>query len=79
MRNLPPKSAILSHLPPFNTFLVDQLIQLALKVASPMQGSFYRKEENQCYYCFYGISLSVSIYEVPYSEQQTTMKTRVGN
>ncbi|KAF9132440.1 Histone transcription regulator 3, partial [Mortierella sp. 14UC] len=37
----------------------NQLIQLALKVASPMQGSFYRKEENQCYYCFYGISLSV--------------------
>jgi len=24
-----------------------------------MQGVFYRKEENQCYYCFYGISLSV--------------------
>ncbi|KAG0347788.1 Histone transcription regulator 3 [Podila humilis] len=36
-----------------------QLIQLALKVSSPMQGPFYRKEENQCYYCFYGISLSV--------------------
>lgn len=59
--NLPPNSIFVSHLPPFNTFLVDQLIQLALKVASPMQGSFYRKEENQCYYCFYGISLSVSI------------------
>ncbi|KAG0031770.1 Histone transcription regulator 3 [Podila clonocystis] len=36
-----------------------QLIKLALKVSSPMQGVFYRKEENQCYYCFYGISLSV--------------------
>ncbi|KAF9308980.1 Histone transcription regulator 3 [Podila horticola] len=36
-----------------------QLIKLALKVSSPMQGAFYRKEENQCYYCFYGISLSV--------------------
>ncbi|KAF9576299.1 Histone transcription regulator 3 [Mortierella alpina] len=37
----------------------NQLIQLALKVSSPMRGEFYRKEENQCYYCFYGISLSV--------------------
>ncbi|KAI7821583.1 hypothetical protein BC939DRAFT_206375 [Gamsiella multidivaricata] len=37
----------------------NQLIKLALKVSSPMQGAFYRKEENQCYYCFYGISLSV--------------------
>ncbi|KAI1317479.1 Histone transcription regulator 3 [Mortierella claussenii] len=37
----------------------NQLIKLALKVSSPMQGPFYRKEENQCYYCFYGISLSV--------------------
>ncbi|KFH65937.1 hypothetical protein MVEG_08039 [Podila verticillata NRRL 6337] len=36
-----------------------QLIKLALKVSSPTQGAFYRKEENQCYYCFYGISLSV--------------------
>ncbi|KAG0087271.1 Histone transcription regulator 3 [Podila epicladia] len=36
-----------------------QLIKLALKVSSPMQGAFYRKEENQCYYCIYGISLSV--------------------
>ncbi|KAF8940863.1 Histone transcription regulator 3 [Dissophora ornata] len=37
----------------------NQLIKLALKISSPMQGPFYRKEENQCYYCFYGISLSV--------------------
>ncbi|KAG0237718.1 Histone transcription regulator 3 [Actinomortierella wolfii] len=37
----------------------SQLIQLALKVSSPMEGAFYRKEENQCYYCFYGIALSV--------------------
>ncbi|KAF9435048.1 Histone transcription regulator 3 [Entomortierella beljakovae] len=37
----------------------NQLIKLALKVSSPMQGEFYRREENQCYYCFYGISLSV--------------------
>ncbi|KAF9962962.1 Histone transcription regulator 3 [Modicella reniformis] len=37
----------------------NELIKLALKVSSPMQGAFYRKEENQCYYCFYGISLSV--------------------
>ncbi|KAG0004617.1 Histone transcription regulator 3 [Entomortierella chlamydospora] len=37
----------------------NQLIKLALKVSSLMQGAFYRKEENQCYYCFYGISLSV--------------------
>ncbi|KAF9200873.1 Histone transcription regulator 3 [Haplosporangium sp. Z 27] len=37
----------------------NQLIKLALKVSSLMQGPFYRKEENQCYYCFYGISLSV--------------------
>ncbi|KAF9975834.1 Histone transcription regulator 3 [Actinomortierella ambigua] len=37
----------------------SQLIQLALKISSPMEGSFYRKEENQCYYCFYGIALSV--------------------
>ncbi|KAF9585236.1 Histone transcription regulator 3 [Lunasporangiospora selenospora] len=35
------------------------LTQLALKVSSPMSGEFYRKEENQCYYCIYGISLSV--------------------
>ncbi|KAG0234030.1 Histone transcription regulator 3 [Actinomortierella wolfii] len=37
----------------------SQLIQLALRVSSPMEGAFYRKEENQCYYCFYGIALSV--------------------
>ncbi|GJJ73149.1 calcineurin-binding protein cabin-1 [Entomortierella parvispora] len=37
----------------------NKLIELALKVSSPMEGVFYRKEENQCYYCFYGISLSV--------------------
>lgn len=37
----------------------NELIKLALKVSSPMQGAFHRKEENQCYYCFYGISLSV--------------------
>ncbi|KAF9193564.1 Histone transcription regulator 3 [Haplosporangium sp. Z 11] len=34
-------------------------IDNTLKISSPMQGGFYRKEENQCYYCFYGISLSV--------------------
>ncbi|KAG0269212.1 Histone transcription regulator 3 [Actinomortierella ambigua] len=37
----------------------SQLIQLALKISSPMEGAFYRKEENQCYYCFYGIALNV--------------------
>lgn len=45
---------------PFLPLCVDELIKLALKVSSPMQGTFCRREENQCYYCLYGISLSVS-------------------
>ncbi|KAF9426942.1 Histone transcription regulator 3 [Podila epigama] len=54
-----------------------QLIQLALKVSSPMPGSFYRREENQCYYCFYGISLSVDgQYPIEHSSEPVDFDRR---